>query len=396
MTASSLRIKGLVRFERALRRQIAQGFDAAERRAWRERTEQVLQRVDAICRAHGTTPEALPAPSRRAYRFLASIAWEDLPAAPPPAADAAPRREIPPGETIRVRNLLRHCRALHRRMQSLAEGAPQAPSRADLLCDIRRLERKARTLAENLGASPADFAPPSRRAYAWLHYLSDPAHLKTHLKTLERLLSLARRDAAEVDLFYSASLYTLRKGPDGVRAVFSEGLAGAPAPVLRAAAALLRGNMTPKQRERLHSYTESEAYRAVLRALQAAVRSEQEARGLVYDLNALFDELNAQYFEGALPRPRLRWSGRITRRKFGHYEPASDTILLSSTLDDPAVPRYATAFVLYHEMLHKFVGVKKINGRRYAHTRAFRRLERLFEQYEEAQAVLRQLALEED
>ncbi len=396
MAASSLRIKGLVRFERTLRQKMAQGFDAAERRAGQERTERLLQRVEAICRAHGTTPEALPAPSRRACRFLASIPWEDLPAAPPPAADAAPRREAPPRKTIRVRNLLRHCRTLHRRMQSLAEGAEPPSARAGLLGEIRRLEREARTLAENLGGSPADFAPPSRRAYAWLRYLSDPAHLETHLETLGRLLSLVPRDAVEVDLFYSASLYNLRKGPDGVRAVFSEGLAGAPWPVLRAAAALIHGKQTPSQRERLRSYTESEAYRAVLRALQAGVRSEQEARGLVYDLNALFDELNARYFEGALPRPHLRWSGRITHRKFGHYEPSSDTILLSSTLDDPAVPRYAAAFVLYHEMLHKSVGVKKINGRRYAHTRAFRRLERLFERYEEAQAVLRRLALEED
>jgi hypothetical protein len=46
---------------------------------------------------------------------------------------------------------------------------------------------------------------------------------------------------------------------------------------------------------------------------------------------------------------------------------------------------------MYHEMLHKAFGVKAINGRRYAHTPAFRAAEAKFHHYQEAQEFLKSL-----
>ncbi len=49
-----------------------------------------------------------------------------------------------------------------------------------------------------------------------------------------------------------------------------------------------------------------------------------------------------------------------------------------------SVPAYAVDFVMYHELLHKQLGVKVVNGRRYAHTPAFREAELAFKRYDDA------------
>ena len=67
------------------------------------------------------------------------------------------------------------------------------------------------------------------------------------------------------------------------------------------------------------------------------------------------------------------------------------TILLSRILNDQRVPEYAVRFVLYHEMLHMYHGVRTIRGNRYAHTPEFRRDEQKFENYAEAEKALQGL-----
>ena len=67
--------------------------------------------------------------------------------------------------------------------------------------------------------------------------------------------------------------------------------------------------------------------------------------------------------------------------------------MISLALDDARVPVSAIDLVMYHELLHKHLGVQVINGRHYAHTEAFRRAERQFRQYAEAQAFLAQLGV---
>jgi hypothetical protein len=88
----------------------------------------------------------------------------------------------------------------------------------------------------------------------------------------------------------------------------------------------------------------------------------------------------------------LTWNRTITHRKFGHYQPTTDTLMVSITLDQAEVPVYAIEFVMYHELLHKQLGVEVVNGRRYAHTSEFRARERAFPHYEQAQVFLAQLS----
>ena len=66
--------------------------------------------------------------------------------------------------------------------------------------------------------------------------------------------------------------------------------------------------------------------------------------------------------------------------------------MVSRTLDDPSVPPGVVDFIMYHELLHKKLGVKVIGKRRYGHTPEFRRAEKAFLQYAQAQAFLQAIA----
>jgi hypothetical protein len=109
------------------------------------------------------------------------------------------------------------------------------------------------------------------------------------------------------------------------------------------------------------------------------------ARGAAYDLEAMFDEINAAYFQGAMKKPVLSWSARRTYHRLGHYSSDHHTIIISKSLDDLQVPKYVVESVMHHEMLHIYHPTQHVNGRRYSHTPVFRRDEKKFLYYNEAE-----------
>jgi hypothetical protein len=116
------------------------------------------------------------------------------------------------------------------------------------------------------------------------------------------------------------------------------------------------------------------------------------AKGEFYDLEKVFASVNAAYFQNRLAAPVLSWSRTKTRRVFGHQDSIHETIIISRTLDDERVPPFVVEFVLYHELLHVVHPAKIINGKRRMHGAAFRRDERKFARFEEAEKWLEKLA----
>jgi hypothetical protein len=110
------------------------------------------------------------------------------------------------------------------------------------------------------------------------------------------------------------------------------------------------------------------------------------SKGEVYDLDEIFDRLNARYFRDAVPRPVLTWSSKKTYRILGHHDAAHDHVAISRSLDSRDVPRYIVEYVVFHEMLHIAHPTQHKNGRRYSHTPAFKRDERKFAYYEQAES----------
>jgi hypothetical protein len=136
----------------------------------------------------------------------------------------------------------------------------------------------------------------------------------------------------------------------------------------------------------------SEAYAGLMTELEALGGVVDATRGAAHALAESFDRVNAAYFGGQMPRPRLTWSRGLTRRKFGHYDHVRDQVMVSSTLDAAAVPPFVVDYLMFHELLHKRHGVRYVNDRGMAHTREFYADERRFGRYAEADAWLMRLA----
>ena len=113
--------------------------------------------------------------------------------------------------------------------------------------------------------------------------------------------------------------------------------------------------------------------------------------GRYYNLEEVFDSLNARFFGGLLGRPELTWSEQFSKRALGHYDAAHNTIVVSRVFDRSSSPRYAIEYLLYHEMLHLKHPVKMRGLRRSVHPRDFKAEERLFPQLAEALAFIRRL-----
>ncbi len=109
------------------------------------------------------------------------------------------------------------------------------------------------------------------------------------------------------------------------------------------------------------------------------------SKGNYFDLDQIFERLNLLYFENKIEKPTLSWSKGKTFRILGHHDATHETIIVSKSLDDKNVPQYVVEYIVFHEMLHIVHPVYHKNGRRFIHTPQFRRDERTFAYFEEAE-----------
>ncbi len=117
-------------------------------------------------------------------------------------------------------------------------------------------------------------------------------------------------------------------------------------------------------------------------------------KGRHFDLQALFDEINRQYFENAITEV-ITWGNMPKQRcrprsmRFGSHSPQQHVIRIHPLLDQPFVPEYFVRYIVYHEMLHAHLGVgEHPSGRRSIHSRRFKQKEKAFPEYERATAWL--------
>jgi len=188
----------------------------------------------------------------------------------------------------------------------------------------------------------------------------------------------------------------LREGRLLVR--LSDLLEGAPDAVLRAIAHILLAKMyrQPIDRGQATRYRKYVASHEIVRKthLVRQMRGRKRlrpARGLFYDLDAIFETLNTRFFHGLMARPRMSWSQTRTRRILGHYDPAHNAIIISRVFDHFAVPAYVLEYIVYHEMLHLKHPVKLRGSRRCVHSAEFQAEEKLFPHITQANAFLKRL-----
>jgi predicted metal-dependent hydrolase len=198
---------------------------------------------------------------------------------------------------------------------------------------------------------------------------------------------------------YAGQHHTIRLRSGRIYVRLSDIFKDAPQSVHRALAfilvAKLLGKKTPDFHQRI--YRDYAYSPQMIRASDIARRRRgrkmiSSARGLVYDLDKIFQRLNRRHFEGELEKPTLTWSQRRTRRILGHHDAAHDTIVISKTLDAGDVPEWFVEYIVFHEMLHIKHPARLIQGRRYYHTNSFRAEEQRFPFYHQAQEFLERIA----
>ncbi len=228
-------------------------------------------------------------------------------------------------------------------------------------------------------------------------HLLHPAFIFAHEYRLLR--PRAPMPPMEVRFYPFTGLNTTIRLREGVLLVrLSDLLEAAPEPVLRAIAHILlaklyRKPVLPEQAALYRGYTLAEPVRRAterIRQLRGRKRVGS-AQGGRWNLDEVFDSLNARFFGGLLRRPVLTWSGQAARRLLGHYDAAHDTIMISRVFDRPATPRCAVEYLMYHEMLHLKHPVTVRAGRRCVHSRAFQEEENRFPEIAAARAWLRKL-----
>ena len=181
----------------------------------------------------------------------------------------------------------------------------------------------------------------------------------------------------------------------------SDLLETAPAPIQEALASILISKLFRRAPERaaLARYRRYLNRTDVRRTLHLAKQQRgrkplRDAKGHVYDLRAIFDDLNFRYFHGLMAQPQLGWSMRPSRSTLGHYDPSHHTIVLSALLDSERAPELVVRFVMFHEMLHLRYPTEHRGARRCVHTKEFKLAEKEFEEYEEATKVLKRFVEE--
>jgi hypothetical protein len=311
---------------------------------------------------------------------------------------------------LSITGVVTSCNRYHSRFRDLVaqvrkSDLGQSPEVERLATEIRTEADAIADLFESAGGKLFEMPTPSRRGYQWMRFLGDKENLSRHLDALATLTRTARRikssrrqkaslAPAHIRIYATSVLFKTHPKKQVTDILVNEGFIDAPDHTLTA---LMREAFrigSDVDRDAVRRYTASSDYAEVQMALVSATPMDVSAtaQGVCYDLQGAFDRVNATYFDGKQSLPRLVWSEVHTYRKFGYYDSTRDLVMVSTTLDAPDVPEYVVDFTVYHELLHRELGVRRVNGRRRIHTPTFRERERDFRRYDEAQAVLDDLS----
>lgn len=316
-------------------------------------------------------------------------------------------------KTIRVSNLLPHCRQIQKELQGISESKLMEADSTTIIQSrviinlAAKISRKVARLKKSLksrASSPSHLPLPSYRAFLWLAFLADSTHLSQHLQALTEFQRMADEILSddirfnqffnrtfELNLFYLPYIYQTKTDKRQVRIAVHEAMISAPQDIKRDLLLAALKNRKPALKN-LRSYCSSPAYyktEAIIRGGHAAQGSSPQ--GKTIDLIEVFEKVNREYFHARLEQPQICWSTRKSYRRLGTYSAQLDQVTISRALDSADHPAYLIEFIMYHELLHKHLGVQRANSGKHNHTKSFKEYEMNFRFYEEATEYMKTL-----
>jgi hypothetical protein len=308
----------------------------------------------------------------------------------------------------RIKHLIKHTTLIQEQFsQTSRESAAGSKNQAEhpsgsgfLFTRVRELGEECAQKLEEQGAVPAELSIRSRRAFQWLTYLADQKNFQMHWQTLVNFWEIHARLRVpltyrnlrpRIELAHISPLFRIKVDKHRLFLAVQESYLGAPEPILLAFWQLAYRKNSPEARLLIKKYSRSERFRQQREKLEyLGLDRRAFTQGRCWDLESLFGRVNRRYFGSAIERPHLKWSRQKTYRKFGHYNFETDTVLISRSLDDPEVPAYVLEYLMFHELLHKQLGIHQKGDRQYAHTPEFKAREKTFPQVHQAGEFLAQ------
>lgn len=187
----------------------------------------------------------------------------------------------------------------------------------------------------------------------------------------------------------SSTMMTVRKPPNGKSACvrLHHMFLDAPPEVRRALIEWVRKPKAPHASEVIGAFIETQ---------RGKIRPKRRrtvwlrTRGRCFNLQRIFDEVNAAHFEGKITA-RITW-GKLSawpKRsiRYGSYVQEDNLIRIHPLLDQEFVPECVVRYVVFHEMLHALLGVEEgPDGRRRVHPPEFKRREAAYPDFARASA----------
>jgi predicted metal-dependent hydrolase len=311
-------------------------------------------------------------------------------------------------QRLSIRNLIKRAADIQQ-MIVLEKVKEASASQTDYLKLLSAVSRNINTTTESVerifserGKSAADLPIRSRRAYQWIKYLSEGQHIQRHLDAVQRIsfflpnMPRSRRFnqyRVEFYLYHIGPLYKIRERKRTIEIVAQESFLYAPDHVLLALLDTALQPSSGSSRQMIRDYASGKQYKTIRESLEyLSIPPGKFSTGKQHDLEKSFHRVNRYLFNNRLKKPHLVWNNRMTRRKFGHYQEDTNTVMVSISLDHPRVPEYVLDYVMYHELLHQKLGARLKNDRRYTHTPEFKKKELDFPRIEKAQQFLNKLS----
>ena len=257
-------------------------------------------------------------------------------------------------------------------------------------------------IENDLPADDSDMSGNSLLFCAWIRWLCDWDHYSLHLLHRRRLIGYLNRFLGtrrfSLQIYpYSTRIYAIRTQSDIIEIRLHEAMDLMTDTECRNFAKDIAGNRWKDLKQLLRHYQDTTPEYMELfkffRDIKASKAAKNDTKGSFYDLEAVFQACNVRNFGGKMQRPRgLHWSARINHSTMGSYNLREDTVMINRGLDSKKAPAFVLDFVMYHELLHKLLGIETSGSRNRAHTQEFRKLEQAHPDYQRAQDFIRKNA----
>lgn len=405
----SLYIRGVVRARNHAYTMVQNGIPPDQIENFRTQIQSVVQSVKNICSQYQTNPEALPVRTYRAYLYLGSLLEQDIPKPKRKPKTKPTLKKAKQTKTFHLRGLTAFCQTIQEQLSLVIDQPGEHDNQAEpFLSEISQIQllpvyNEILSVISNLNQIAKEeiiqitrLPAPSLRAYQWLSFLSKPENIQAHLLALRTIKNIQRtvpykktKSLLRIEFFHIPGLYRSQQQVNVIKMVAHEGFIFSPLPVLESLVKLANNHQMARAKAAIRDYADNPEFMDNAGQLAAiGLSHDSQANGHHQDLQKIFERVNARYFDNQLQPPQLSWSNTLTFRKFGHYQPSTNNLVLSASLDDESIPEFVLDFAMYHELLHKYLGYYIRNGRRISHHATFRKMEAQFPQFDQAQEFL--------